>query len=83
MANQYPECEKMAAIKDKSQVIGEFLEWASETQGFRLCISDWYSNEYIPIGMTTEILLAKFFDIDLNKVEIEKRKILDNIRRKG
>ncbi len=27
MKNQYPECEKMMAVKDKSQVIGEFLEW--------------------------------------------------------
>jgi hypothetical protein len=25
--NTYPECEKMALVKDKSQIAGEFLEW--------------------------------------------------------
>lgn len=81
MENQYPECEKMAAIRDKSQVIGEFLEWAEETQDFCMCMYSGYGHEYIPINMTKEILLAKFFNIDLNKVEKERRQILDRIRK--
>lgn len=83
MAEKYPECEKMAAIKDKSQVIGEFIEWMRDTQEFEICIFSGYSKEYIPIGMTIEILLSKFFDIDLKKVEEERRHILDELRRKG
>lgn len=77
----YPECEKMAAVEDKSQVIGEFLEWAKETQDFHLCIYSGYGKEYIPIGITVERLLAKFFDIDIDKVEKEKRQILEEIRK--
>lgn len=26
---EYPECEKLQAVKEKSQIIGEFLEWLS------------------------------------------------------
>lgn len=28
--NKYPEHEKLAKVKDKSQAIGEFLEWLQE-----------------------------------------------------
>jgi hypothetical protein len=80
--NKYPECEKMSSVKDKSQVIGEFLEWAKQTQEFCMCVYSGYSKEYIPISMTTEILLAKFFDIDLEKAEKEKRQMLEELRRK-
>lgn len=82
MTTRYPECEKMAAVKDQSQVIGEFLEWAEATQEFELCIYSGYSKEYIPVGITKERLLARFFDINLDKVEKEKRQMLDELRRK-
>lgn len=80
METQYPECEKMAAVKDKSQLIGEFIEWMRDEQGFEICIRSWYSREYIPMGMTIKILLAKFFDIDLNEVEKERRQMLGEMR---
>ena len=31
----YPECEKMAAIQEKSQTIGEFLEWLQSGEVFQ------------------------------------------------
>lgn len=81
MKNQYPECAKMAAVKDKSQVIGEFIEWMRDTQEFEICLSHSnYSGKYIPISITIEILLAKFFNIDLKKVENERRQMLDEMR---
>ena len=33
----------------------------------------------LPIGVTVEKLLARYFDIDLQKVEAEKQKILDSL----
>ena len=82
MMNEYPECEKMAAIQDKSQVIGEFIEWMRSEQEFEICTYSDYSREYVPSSMSIEILLAKFFNIDLNKVEEEKRQILKQLRSK-
>ncbi len=86
---KYPEHEKLAKIKDKSQSIGEFLEWLESEKKVNLCT---YEAEYtmqdsdgedeiIPegyygINQTKEKLLAEFFDIDLNKIEEEKRQML-------
>ncbi len=81
MKSSYTECEKMAEVKDQSQIIGEFLDWAAEELEFYLCVYSGYSRENIPIGMSTEVLLSKFFDIDLDEVKKEKRQMLDEIRR--
>lgn len=82
MENQYPECEKMAKVKDKSQIIGEFIDWIIETQKFIVCVDSGYGG-YYPVNITIEELLAKFFGIDLNKVEEERRQMLDEIRKKN
>jgi hypothetical protein len=33
----YPEHDKLRAIKDKSQAVGEFLEWLRDTKGLTIC----------------------------------------------
>lgn len=40
---------------------------------------DW-PDEYLPITKSIEKLLAEYFEIDLNKVESERRKILESLR---
>jgi hypothetical protein len=84
MKTKYPECEKMAAVKDKSQIIGEFLEWLTHERLIRveLCVRNDIHDNLIPCYPSTEELLAEFFDIDLNKIEKEKRQMLDELRRK-
>lgn len=77
---QYPECEKMAAVKDQSQIISEFLEWMQHEQKLIICVYSDYSRKYIPVDTTFEKLLAKFFEIDLDKIEEEQRYMLDEIR---
>ncbi len=77
---QYPECEKLKAVVQESQIIGEFLEGMGE-KGYVLGKRD---TEW-PYGLTsinipTEKLLAEYFGIDLNKVESEKRQMLDQMR---
>lgn len=78
-----PECAKMAAVKDKSQAIGEFIEWLHDKKG--LVIAEWNDSiigrdELVGAYIGTEQLLAEFFDIDLEKVEQEKRQMLKELR---
>lgn len=87
------EVDKMLKIKEKAQVAGEFLEWL-QSKGYRICTyfkdkeyekdeKDEDESGYYPAHINIEQLLADFFGIDLEKVEKEKRKILDDIREKN
>ena len=85
MGSQYPECDKVAAVRDESQAIGNFIEWLVE-QDMGITEEREMEDEYgdmvvlnLPIGVTVEKLLARYFDIDLQKVEAEKQKILDSL----
>lgn len=72
----YPEHDKLNLIKEKSQSIGEFLNWINE-QGIHLCrMYDDYSLHY----ESTNSLLARFFEIDLVKLEEEKMAMLAKFR---
>lgn len=73
-----PELDKMVAVRDQSQVIGEFLDWLKHERGCAF-----YDVELIPIHDSIEELLARFFGIDLDKVEAERREILAEIRKRG
>jgi hypothetical protein len=73
---KYPEHVKLRAVKDDSQKLGAFLDWLQE-QGIAL-----YHDEPEPLAvcLTTEKLLAKYFEIDLDKIETEKRAMLEEQR---
>ena len=84
--NEYPQCDKLLAVKDKSQVIGEFLEWLQGEKN--LVIAEWdygdSNTDEDPLvrhRFNIQELLAEFFEIDLVKVEEERRAILDEQRR--
>jgi len=68
-----PECELMKSVQETSQVIGEFIEWLEEV-GLEINYPDGFRET------TTEKLLARFFGIDLDKVDREKRELLAWIR---
>ena len=76
---KYPECEKMAAVRDKSQACGEFLEWLNAEKDLHLGS---YTSEGLMRGVNfkTEELLAKFFEIDLVKVEAERRAMIEELQ---
>jgi hypothetical protein len=75
------EHEKMAKIKDNAQVIGEFLEWLND-KGITLCrLGDPYG-QFFPDGVHIEDRLAEYYGIDLNKIEKEKRAMLEDMRQK-
>lgn len=76
-----PMLEKMAAVKEQSQVCGEFLEFLltkyaifeKNTNPGNLCYMG--SGDYINIEKT----LAEFFGIDLEQAEREKQEILHSL----
>lgn len=76
-ATAYPEHDKMADVHDKSQAIGEFVDWLSE-RGYVLATVQ--GARLVEGRPRTESLLAKFFGIDLEVVEQEKRAMLDQLR---
>ncbi len=80
MKTKYPEHEKMEAVKDKSKAIGEFLEWLSDTKRLVICDSTPFDELYV-VNFSDEELLAEFFNIDMNKIEKEKRQMLKQIRK--
>jgi hypothetical protein len=81
MPNTYPEHERLKAIKDKSQAIGEFLEWLDSHPSITLCDID-SNHDYFPTHVTNNTLLAEYFGIDLAKLENEKQLMLDEFRKK-
>lgn len=71
----YPEHEKITAIKEQSQAIGTFLEWLGN-QGLELCRYNMAEDQYLPDYMGIEKRLSQFFDVDLNRLEEEKKIML-------
>jgi hypothetical protein len=81
----YPQHEKLAKIKEKSQTIGEFLEWLQIRKKIVLCKStgDFHTTEYelyTPANINTQTILSEFFEIDLNKLEKEKIQMLKDLQ---
>ena len=75
----FPENEKIKAVKEKSQAIGEFLEWLEEKKIHLVTLKG--EHGYNPVYTSTENLLAEFFNIDLDKVEEEKLQMLEELRK--
>lgn len=73
----YPEHEKLSAVREQSQAIGEFLD----TSGYTLC--EWHDEgaEFYPVHASIERVLAAYFDINLDEIETEKRQMLDALRK--
>ena len=120
-----PELDKMKAVHEKSQAIGEFFDIFLQEKGLTLCTFrlagnngkpryvwrherkfngqkikgveptahdcfnldadnnpeyEAWPDQYLPQHQSVEKLLAEYFEIDLNKCEMERRAILAHIR---
>lgn len=96
-AVKYPEHEKLHKVKDESQAIGEFLDrFTYRGQGVVLAsyhthgehctekgrkVCGFRQDELYPILGNINSLLAEHFGIDLNKLDDEKRAMLEELRR--
>lgn len=79
-----PEHVKLQAVADRSQAIGEFLEWLDE-QDIALSEIDRYTKYLtrgwrLPIVEPRDKLIARFFGIDLVALETEKRAMLAELQ---
>jgi hypothetical protein len=77
----YPEHDKLAKVKDRSQAIGEFLdtggyELGEWTGGNRYC-----DDEFTPVRKPINTILARYFGIDEDKLEEEKLQMLEELRK--
>jgi hypothetical protein len=92
--SDYPEHDKMRAVKERSQSIGEFLEWLRHEKS--IVLARWEKEEPVPgetwedtaealVSATDNVttLLAEFFKIDLDKVSAEKDKMLEDFRQQS
>jgi len=81
-----PELEKMRAYAECSQNIGEFIDWLTDEKRvvFALWDDDGDTGEriLIPTCLSMNVLLAEFYNLDLDKIEEERRAILDYIHNK-
>lgn len=79
----YPEHERMAAVAETSQAIGEFLEWLEE-QGLVICEPSAYATmPWQPARRQITDLLAAYYGLDLKKIEAEKRTMLAAYQQAG
>jgi len=94
-----PECDKLLKVSKESQSIGAFLDWLSGEKNLTVCeehehddtcygkddIRMCESNDggYVPASLNIEKLLAEYFEIDLDKVEKERRKILEGLQKQA
>ena len=93
MNKKYPESEKLLAVREESQKLGEFLEWLMS----KVELATWEENDdddtnaYMPEILVPaygykhsngiQTLLAEYFGINLDKVEDERRQMLEEIRK--
>lgn len=99
MRGEYPELEKVEQLMCRSQPAGEFLDWLVNERGIVLAqyhkhtdgcygINEFYNcgfneNLLYPCYIGIEKLLAEYFHIDLEKVEQERRQLLEDVRKRG
>lgn len=77
-----PELDKMTACRAQSQAQGEFLDWLMKEK--EIVLAKWSNDSesdqnLYECPVSIEALLAEFHGIDLNKVEKERRAILEEL----
>lgn len=76
-----PELDKQHAVIESgaSDTLTEFYDWLGERG---LIIAEWSEiwQEWIPVSTSGNQLFADFFGIDLDKIESERRAILEELR---
>jgi hypothetical protein len=76
---EYPEHEKLKALNGANQIVGDFIEWFGE-KGWELAKFEEGGDDFVPVLKCRDDLIAEFFEIDQNRLEAEKRGMLNRIR---
>lgn len=76
--SEYPEHEKMRAIREKADLLGDFLE-TMRFRGYSMSTQN-RLGDWSPVDPSAyELLLASYFGIDMRKIEAEKKEMLKKI----
>lgn len=92
--SEYPEHDRLKAVSEYSQQIGQFLDWLKSERVFLSrehhhsddCFEDGIKDCGFSVGDLAqdyeriEDRLARYFEIDLKKIETEKREMLASLR---
>jgi hypothetical protein len=89
--SDYPEHDRLRAVKIEAQAIGEFLDFGGYVLAkFREAGDngkpvwhpeyDVWGDALVPVGRPIPEVLADYFEIDLTKIEAEKRAMLDALQ---
>ena len=87
----HPECEKLNERTKEWNAIYPFMEWLQEKKiwlAHTITKREYYGEDYedepmetmVPIPQSVENLLYEYFDIDVNKLESERRQILEALQ---
>lgn len=75
----YPEHDKLTAVAAETQAAGEFIDWLTE-QGYVLAKHNGTGDYLYEAPRSLTALLADWKEIDQDKLEAEKRRMLEVIR---
>jgi hypothetical protein len=64
-------------VRDATQLVGEFLEWLTDSDEAGYVIADRRGDELVPCGVRNTELIANFFGINENALESEKMALLE------
>lgn len=78
--SDWPEHMKQREVVDKSQAIGEFVEEFLPSMGFTIATTNPENGRLVPATYSIRRLLAHFFDIDLDRLDDEKREMLAQLQ---
>ena len=83
--SDYPEHEKLKKVSDQSQVCGEFLDWLQGKYVLAKYVETgtWAGEPVHDLrhaNVPVQDLLAEFFGIDQDKIEAEKRAMIEACR---
>lgn len=79
--SDYPEHDKLEAVMEQSQAIGEFIDGNG-----KYVLAEWMEIEgfsrpqLIPVVRSISDILAEYFGIDMRTLESEKRAMLEKLR---
>lgn len=78
---RYPECDKLDNNWKAYRAIYKFLEWLSE-QKMTICeLLGKEFPEFQPVTKNAQDLVYEYFRIDANKLERERRVMLEKVRK--
>lgn len=76
----YPEHTRMAAVRDQAEAIGQFLDESGYILAEHRQMDGYREEQLMPVAAPVNTILARYFGIDLAKIDTEQRAMLDALR---